>query len=215
MEDKTGFRIELAKTITKSIPWDPPARAITSFSSYLTVRHFTHQYLIPLHEGNYSEKESKLNQTLTKAVYDAVIQDKIFVVPMFASLVKVVRNLNGLPHSFNLKQFKLVYEIVKVLSSSQLISTEAILALRYETNDTLNQWEPELFQLLNSYLDGSFKKCDDQLMRKLALYAIFYDIPFGVSLQSEDILQAISVLQKRNISSECLDKVLGIKGILG
>lgn len=105
LEDKTGLRIELAHTITKSLPWEPPAKAINSFSSDLTIRHFVNQFLVPYFNRRYPEKEKEINQFFIKTSYEAVVQDKVFIIPIFCSYFLVstlvlVNNLIRYTHGY-------------------------------------------------------------------------------------------------------------------
>lgn len=90
MEDKLGYHSELARTLTQSesIPWDPPAKAIISFSSESTLRNFCDNYFTP---GNKtaSREEERLQQILTRVTYDCVVKDKLVAIPIFTVLLKV------------------------------------------------------------------------------------------------------------------------------
>lgn len=90
MEDKLGYHSELARTLTQSesIPWDPPAKAIISFSSESTLRNFCDNYFT---SGNKAagQAEERLQQILTRVTYDCVVKDKLVAIPIFTALLKV------------------------------------------------------------------------------------------------------------------------------
>lgn len=90
MEDKLGYHSELARTLTQSecVPWDPPAKAIISFTSESTLRNFCDNYLTPGHRIGCHEEE-RLQQVLTRVTYDLVVKDKLVAIPIFAALFKV------------------------------------------------------------------------------------------------------------------------------
>lgn len=89
IQDKFGYISDLAHTISQSssMPWDPPADAITTFTSDCTIKHFCDYYNTILKESNSLEEE--LRQMLTRVTYECVVKDKLFVLPIFASLLKV------------------------------------------------------------------------------------------------------------------------------
>lgn len=91
LEDKFGYRSQLAKTLThsKTVPWDPPPKVITAFSSDCTVRHFTENFLTPDNNISSSTTETNLLKSLTKTTYDCVIRDKEAILSSFISLIKV------------------------------------------------------------------------------------------------------------------------------
>lgn len=90
MEDKLGYHSELARTLTQSetVPWDPPAKAIVSFTSESTLRNFCDNYLTC---GNQSGgfDEERLQQIFTRVTYECVVKDKLVAIPIFAGLFKV------------------------------------------------------------------------------------------------------------------------------
>lgn len=88
MVDKLGYHSQLAKTLTESkvVPWDPPHSAIQSFTHNLSIKKFCHSFLSP---DKIWSPEDKLTQFLTKITYDAVIKDKLIMVPVVSFLMKV------------------------------------------------------------------------------------------------------------------------------
>lgn len=95
MEDKLGYHSELARTLTQSesVPWDPPAKAITSFTSESTLKFFCDNYLTPGNRTTTTD-EKRLQQILTRVTYDCVVKDKLVAIPIFAALFKVNFGLN-------------------------------------------------------------------------------------------------------------------------
>lgn len=91
LEDKFGFRTQLARTLTHSkiMPWNPPASVITSFSSDAAVRNFTEIFLTPEIVAGSSPFETKLVKLLTKVTYECVIKDKEIVLTNIIHLTKV------------------------------------------------------------------------------------------------------------------------------
>lgn len=90
IEDKLGYRSQLARTLTQSdtVPWVPPAKSIVLFTSECTMRNFCDNYLIP-GEVKASPQELRLQQILTRVTYECVIKDKLPVIIIFATLLKV------------------------------------------------------------------------------------------------------------------------------
>lgn len=86
--DKLGYHSQLAKTLTESkiVPWDPPHSAINSFTHDFSIKYFCDSFLCPEKIAN---DEDKLTQFLTKITYDAVIKDKLIMVPVVLFLIKV------------------------------------------------------------------------------------------------------------------------------
>lgn len=95
IEDKLGYHSELARTLTQSesVPWDPPAKAIVSFTSESTLRNFCDNYLTPGNKKGTSDEE-RLQQILTRVTYDCVVKDKLVAIPIFAALFKVSYLIN-------------------------------------------------------------------------------------------------------------------------
>lgn len=90
MEDKLGYHSEMARTLTESetIPWDPLAKAIVSFTSESTLRNFCDNYLTPGSKTG-GVGEQSLQKILTRVTYECVVKDKLVVIPIFAALCKV------------------------------------------------------------------------------------------------------------------------------
>lgn len=230
-EDKTGYHFELAKTTNKSIPWYPHPKMINSFTSDSTIWQFTHHFLMRTHKNETSERENKLNQMICKMTYDAVVHDKIFVIHIFCSLLRVskcvffsmknkhiklilqtIRNLSSLPNTLNVWQFKLFLEFSNIFSSD-LISSETTYALKTEFIAVLNSWDTELKFPLSSYLNGLFAENNMEALKKLALYVTFYDIPFGSEVCSNDVYKLLCELENLNCSGDTVNRILRIKNV--
>lgn len=86
--DKLGYHSQLAKTLTESkvVPWDSPQSAINSFTHDSSIKYFCDSFLCP---DKIDNDEDKLIQFLTKITYDAVIKDKLIMVPVVTFLIKV------------------------------------------------------------------------------------------------------------------------------
>lgn len=90
IEDKFGYRSQLARTLTQSevIPWDPPAKTIISFSSESTLRHFCDNYLVSSDQISNMD-ETKLRHVLARTTYDCVVKDKLVAIPIVSTLLQV------------------------------------------------------------------------------------------------------------------------------
>ncbi|GJQ69220.1 putative complex, subunit [Trypoxylus dichotomus] len=169
LEDKHGYRTELAHTLTQSntVPWDPSSKAILSFSSDCTIRNFCDYFLSDL-ERPVDAAETKMKQNLTQIAYDCVIKDKLNVLPIFLSLVKVMKDDGSYPSSLQLWQYKLVHKLILTRrSTTSLISPEAILGLHYRFMKIFDGREKNLKEHLLSYLKGQIPQCKNDLLKSL------------------------------------------------
>lgn len=88
--DKFGYRSQLAKTLTHSniVPWDPLPSSIIVFTSDKSIKLFCKHFL-KNEKPNLSISEMQLKQALCRITYDAVVKDKLIVIMVFLSIVKV------------------------------------------------------------------------------------------------------------------------------
>lgn len=88
--DKFGYRSQLARTLTHSkvVPWDPSPSSIIVFTSDKSIKLFC-KYFLKNEKTNLSFAEMKLKQALCTITYDAVVKDKLIVIVVFLSIIKV------------------------------------------------------------------------------------------------------------------------------
>lgn len=88
--DKLGYHSQLAKTLTESemVPWDPPSSSIVSFTHDKSIKVFCDHFL-NLENQQSTTEEMQIVQMLTKVTYDAVVRDKLIIVPVISFLLKV------------------------------------------------------------------------------------------------------------------------------
>lgn len=89
--DKLGYHSQLAKTLTQSetVPWNPSSASIVSFTHDQAIKYFCDHFLTT---DKLSPEELKLIQVLTKVTYDAVVKDKLIIVPVISFLLKVINS---------------------------------------------------------------------------------------------------------------------------
>ncbi|XP_017782212.1 PREDICTED: anaphase-promoting complex subunit 1 [Nicrophorus vespilloides] len=212
-EDKLGFQSDLAHTLMKSkvVPWDPPPKAIESFSSDCVVKYFTDHFLNVHKDREYSHEEAKFKQNITRAAYDCVIKDKLSIMPVFVNLIKTVKDLNVLKSTMELWNLRMIKDFV--LGNrlrSTLTNSEFILSLHHQTIMIMDEWEEEIRPLLKSYILGEPLVCPQNLQHKLTNYITFYNIPYDLEHDSEDLVQLMCKTMSMNCSSETIDKILRI-----
>ncbi|XP_063911869.1 anaphase-promoting complex subunit 1 isoform X2 [Zophobas morio] len=212
LADKLGYHSQLAKTLTQSemVPWDPPASSIVSFTHDQAIKFFCDHFLAVDNEQSTAE-ELRVRKILTKATYDAVVKDKLIIVPVISFLLKVISDMKMLPNSTNLWQIKLIFaQILSTSLSCNLISPEVVLSVKQQITDTLENWEGSLVEPLQAYLNGDESICEPDVFPRLAMYVIFYDIPFKYDCCGMEILEAMLKIQKK-FSVTTLDKMMKFK----
>ncbi|KAF5270424.1 hypothetical protein FQR65_LT05612 [Abscondita terminalis] len=210
VEDKFGYRTELARTLThsKTIPWNPPPKAITSFSSNAVVRYFSDNFLNPNLNCDSGENESKFLKMITRATYECVIKDKETILSNIIALIKIVQDFKRSPNSLQIWQFKLILtQVLENDLSSHLISPEVMLSLKQNLINVINEWEPTIRNHLKDFITGKdLHKMDNEIT--FASYIMFYDVPFDISdtLKCDDYnsLQVLNYFSKRNLCNHNL-----------
>lgn len=88
--DKFGYRSQLARTLTHSkvVPWDPSPSSVITFTSDKSIKLFCKHFL-KTDKNDLSANEVKLKQGLCRVTYDAVVKDKLIVIVVFLSIIKV------------------------------------------------------------------------------------------------------------------------------
>lgn len=215
-EDKLGYHSRLARTLTQSesIPWDPPSKAIISFTSESMLRNFCDNYLTCGKETA-SKSERKQLQILTRITYECVIKDKLVAIPIFTALLKTVRDLTFTPSTLQLWQLKLACaQVLNSKSFSNLLTSDTLLALKQEAVTILDSWEDSLNGFLKEYVAEGTLNCHKDVASKLSAYLTFYDIPFAVNVHNFDrLLQAAVNLQSKGCTYESISKVLHLSGV--
>ncbi|KAK4883598.1 hypothetical protein RN001_006917 [Aquatica leii] len=216
VEDKFGYRTELARTLThsKTIPWNPSPKAITSFSSNAVVRYFSDNFLTPNLNCISSENERDILKKITKATYECVIKDKEIILSNVLALLKIIQDVKNSPSTLQIWQFKLVCaQVLENGLSTHLISPEVMLSLKQELVNIIKKWEPTMQTHLTDYIQGKDLQ-NLPNVKEFVSYITFYDLPFNIcsTLQSESFnsLEIINNVLGRTHSSETIMKLLNI-----
>lgn len=129
---------------------------------------------------------------------------------------QVVRDLTNTSSTLQLWQLKLALaQGLRFKVVSNLLSSETLLALKYEAISILNSLEKDLSTSVKAYLSGeNFSFCNDSLGTQLSTYVTFYNIPFGVKVSNLDqVFQLAIRLESSGYSSESISKILHILGV--
>ncbi|KAF5273421.1 hypothetical protein FQA39_LY07438 [Lamprigera yunnana] len=219
VEDKFGYRTELARTLThsKTIPWNPPPKAITSFSSEATIKYFSDNFLNPNLNYDRSEEECKFLKMLTRGTYECVVKDKETILPTLIALIKIVRGLKVVPTTIQVWQFKLICaQILENNISCDLITPEVMLSFKQELVKVISGWECSIYTQLEEYVLGKEVTINEK-GNELVSYITFYDIPHNL-ITSLDInnfnsLGLLSYFSLHKFSAETITKLSNILNI--
>lgn len=74
------------------VPWDPPFSSIINFTSDESIKKFC-ESVLNIDKTKASYFEQRVVQLLTKATYEAVVKDKLMVIVVMVSLLKVCYRL--------------------------------------------------------------------------------------------------------------------------
>ncbi|KAK5650992.1 hypothetical protein RI129_002021 [Pyrocoelia pectoralis] len=206
VEDKFGFRTQLAKTLTQSetVPWNPPAKVITSFSSDTAMRLFCDNFLNPSSNYLSSTMESKFMKLLTKAAYECVIKDKEIILAIMMVLLRTIQDFGNTTSTSQLWQFKL---------ATQQVLGNIMLALNQELMGLMEEYESLVKDEIANYILGKHtSEMDNE--KELVSYLTFYDIPQDLhSLQNcNEITELLSYLSSRQCSTETITRILKMLG---
>ncbi|EEZ99272.2 anaphase-promoting complex subunit 1 [Tribolium castaneum] len=207
--DKLGYHSQLAKTLTQSetVPWNPSSSSILSFTHDQAIKYFCDHFLST---DKLSPQELKLTRMLTKATYDAVVKDKLVVIPVISFLLKVVRDMRLLPNALNFWQVKLLFaQIISTPLACNLIQPEVMLAIKQQMLEVLEDWEPGLAPALEAYTRGADLAFDKETLNRLAMYVIFYDIPFRESAEGDPLEVMLKLQDKYSVST--LEKIMRLR----
>uniref|UniRef100_A0A1Y1M734 Uncharacterized protein n=1 Tax=Photinus pyralis TaxID=7054 RepID=A0A1Y1M734_PHOPY len=215
IEDKFGFRTQLAKTLTQSetVPWNPPAKVITSFSSDTAMRLFCENFLSP---SSYltGTMESKFMKLLTKATYECVIKDKEIILAIVMVLLRTIQDFRNTTSTSQLWQFKLIaQQVLENSLTTHLLSCEVMLSLHQELMELMGEYESVVKGEIANYVMGGHTNRIDQ-ETELVSYITFYDIPHDLQhLQNcSEIIEVLSYLSTRRCSALTITKILNILG---
>ncbi|KAL3278076.1 hypothetical protein HHI36_013420 [Cryptolaemus montrouzieri] len=205
--DKFGYHSEFARTLTQSkvSPWNPSSYSIKNFSSNESVKHFCDNFLA--YDGK-EPKENNIKKLFTKITYDAVVLDKLVALPAFAAIRKMIGDLSLKPSTMQLRQFKLVLSQIRISHSCDIFSSEMILAIKQEILNELECWEDDLKPYLKMYINGNIEKMDKSVLRKLAAYVEFFELPHSLNVMDLSISH-LHHLQK-HYSSNTISKLFKI-----
>lgn len=119
------------------------------------------------------------------------------------------------PSTLQLWQLKLAFaEVLRYKSSTNLLSSETLLALKYEAISILDNLEKNLCTLVRAYLSGANLNCCSDIGRQVSAFVTFYDIPFSVNVSTLDQLLEVCVrLQSSGYSSESISKIIHVLGM--
>ncbi|XP_044258257.1 anaphase-promoting complex subunit 1 [Tribolium madens] len=207
--DKLGYHSQLAKTLTQSetVPWNPSPSSIVSFTHDQAIKYFCDHFLST---DKLNAEELKLTRMLTKVTYDAVVKDKLVIVPVISFLLKVIRDMRLLPNALNFWQIKLLFaQILSTQLACNLIQPEVILAIKQQIIQILEDWEPGLAPALVAYTEGDEFTFDKDTLNRLALYVIFYDIPFRESTEGDPLEVILKFQNKYSVST--LEKIIKLR----
>lgn len=126
-----------------------------------------------------------------------------------------MRDLTVAPSTLQLWQLKLALAaVLRFKSSSNLLSSETLLALKHEAISTFNELEESLSGAVQTYLSAPNFSCHSSIIKQVSAYVTFYDIPFGIAVNSVDQLLELSLrLQSSGCSPESVAKIMHILGI--
>ncbi|XP_060532637.1 anaphase-promoting complex subunit 1 isoform X2 [Cylas formicarius] len=208
--DKLGYHSELARTLTHSalVPWDPSASSIVSFSSDYVVKNFC-DAILASDPKRCGKSEERLAQTLTRVTYEAVVKDKLMIVPIFGNLVKTVKDFERDPNPMGLRQLKIILdEVLRKGNRSSLLSKETVLSLKQQVVRVLDGWEDSLKDKLTGFVSrGNFASDNPSA---LAAYVVFYDIPYDMRVDREDQLDVLLRLREDYVLGETIAKILKV-----
>jgi hypothetical protein len=119
--------------------------------------------------------------------------------------------MNLLSSAINFWQVKLIFgQILSNAWSCNLISSEMMLSLEQQIITTLEKWEPSLVHPLHAFLSDAELPFDKETVNKLAMYVIFYDIPFKENCLESDLLENMLKFQNK-YSVRTLEKIIKIQ----
>ncbi|KAK9884562.1 hypothetical protein WA026_007405 [Henosepilachna vigintioctopunctata] len=206
--DKFGYHSQFARTLTQSMvsPWNPSSSSIKNFTSNQSVKYFCDNFL----SYDATEfKECNLKKLFTKITYDAVVMDKLIVLPAFAAIRKMIEDMDYQPSSIQLWQFKLVLNQIQSCHSCDILSSEMILGIKEEISNCLEAWESTLKPHLQKYLNENIETPDSLTLRRLAAYITFFDIPHSIKAAYSPILVYMQHLHT-NYPAYTISKMLNL-----
>ncbi|CAG9772745.1 unnamed protein product [Ceutorhynchus assimilis] len=209
--DKFGYHSELARTLTHSrvVPWDPPYLSITNFTSDDAIKGFC-ESVLNLDRTKANHYEQRFIQMLTRAIYDAVVKDKLMMIIIMVSLIKLVLALQSQPSTLVIWQLKIIMEqvLMKSSASQNLLSKETVLAFQQEITSILESHEEHLKLNLKNFIVG---KEFDANLPMLASYVTFFDIPSSATnLDGKNDALELLMIFKSEFSSLDVSKLLKI-----
>lgn len=111
------------------------------------------------------------------------------------------------PNAMNIWQLKLMFlQVLTTTLCCNLVQSEVILAIKEQIIEILEHWEPHLRPGLQAYLNGSELVSDKDTLTKLAMYVIFYDIPFRENVERNPLEVLLRFQDKFSINT--LEKIV-------
>lgn len=92
--------------------------------------------------------------------------------------------------SLSIWQMKLIFaQIISSSLSCNLVSSEIGLSLQQQVVEIFDEWETLLLSSIQCYVNGSDFDLDSIAAQRLALYVIYYDMPFKENLTNCGFLE--------------------------
>ncbi|CAB3377512.1 Hypothetical predicted protein [Cloeon dipterum] len=188
-DDPSGFRTMFAKSLTheKTVCWSARMDSILAFSSQNPLVDFAGLFLKDA-PGD-TDKERELKDLIKTYTYDCCVHDKSSLLPILLSFLFGTMNLaNGEPDMSVIWQIKLHLKIAEHLSMTSkltpLISTEMAISIVSRARAALDSLESRLKPHIEDYSNGrTLSTTDSHILKCLAAYLVFYDIPTPQVLQ--------------------------------
>lgn len=178
-----------------------------------------------------TKDERELVQMLRMATYECVIKDKLCILPMWITFIKIMKKMRMNPTSYNMWQMKLLmsqidnhnqrYTTTRTEGEAQKIDVEPLLSLEFAisikqrvSNET-DSWELSLVPHLRKYIgleDDSELETNELIIKRLSAFVTYYDIPKDI-VQSEEgvnnlnLLQCLLQLDKYNLDVNTVSKI--------
>lgn len=200
-------------------------KSLLSFSSDTFVEIFVDKFLLGHEDVPVCDQEQELTELLMTQFYNCLIQDRLEALPIFISLVLIIRRINFKPSTQDIWQFKIIDATLKKSQISQtdsLLSREILQSLELKLMSCIETWGNDCFNLMKQFLfssginflqDGNLSTVT---LTKLAILVVFYDLPINVlnfvdlrgQLNYLGMLVELKRLKLDTNSIHCISKIL-------
>uniref|UniRef100_A0A1B0CZC4 Uncharacterized protein n=1 Tax=Phlebotomus papatasi TaxID=29031 RepID=A0A1B0CZC4_PHLPP len=227
LEDPNRLKSLLAKSLTSEqfSTWRIKPKSLLSFSSDTFVEIFVDKFLLGHEDVPVCDQEQELTELLMTQFYNCLIQDRLEALPIFISLVLIIRRINFKPCTQDIWQFKIIDATLKKSQISQtdsLLSREILQSLELKLMSCIETWGNDCFNLMKQFLfsssinflqDGNLSTVT---LTKLAILVVFYDLPINVlnfvdlrgQLNYLGMLVELKRLKLDTNSIHCISKIL-------